>query len=74
MEMSRFDFPVTDSFLKLYLAIEDSFKKNLGLFIFIFFLVSWIGLVNGTFVYVLSIIPLVLNVYLFKTLLSNSRK
>jgi hypothetical protein len=72
--LSRFDVPMIDSGKKLYLAIVEHVKKNLGPIFFLFFLVAWIGVLNGAFVYVIALIPLLFNLYIFKVLLSSLRR
>jgi hypothetical protein len=72
--ISNYDYPLIGNLAKFYTAFRDNVYKNLGLILFILFVVAFGGLMNSTYVYVLSIIPFILNVYLIKTLLSNVRK
>lgn len=71
---SRYDFPITEDAKKLYLAIIAHFRKSFSIFLFLFFIISLVGLLDGIWVYSITILPFILNMYLFKAILANLRK
>jgi CDP-diglyceride synthetase len=60
--VSRYDFPVVDN------------AKNLGVFVVMMAIVSFIGLQNRTFIYSLALLPIIALVYLSKAVLASMRK
>jgi ribose/xylose/arabinose/galactoside ABC-type transport system permease subunit len=72
--LSNFDLPTIDSFRKGFFSIKENIYKYLGVILTLCFVIAYIGLVNTTFIYVISIIPVFINLYLLKIWLSNIRK
>lgn len=72
--LSNFDLPSVDSLKKGYFSIKENVYKYLGIILVVVFITGFIGLKNTTFVYILSLIPISLNLYLLKVWLSNLRK
>jgi hypothetical protein len=72
--LANFDLPRFTTIKDLYASLRESLYKNLGLFLFIFFLASFGGLMNRTFVYAISAAVMFIEVSLLKALLANLRK
>ncbi len=74
MIVARYDFALVDSVKRFILNIFDHFNKNLGMFLSILFIVGYVSFVTKNFMYVIAVIPVLINVYLIKALLSNLRR
>jgi hypothetical protein len=72
--VSRYDFPVVDNAKRFYLTVSDHIRKNLGVFVVMMAIVSFIGLQNRTFIYSLALLPIIALVYLSKAVLASMRK
>lgn len=72
--LAMYDMPMFDNFRSFYTTIRDNVYRNLGVVLFVFFIAGYAGLVNGTFVYVLSAGIVVLLACIYKGLIANIRR
>jgi len=72
--ISKYDYPITTSFREFYIESMSHFKKNLGLFVSLAFIVAVLGYLNVTFVYAIAYLVLIDSIYLTKAILANIRK
>lgn len=71
---ARFDFPAIKGLSHFTQAVLEHIRLNIGIYLFITFLIACLTFLNATYIYLITIVPLVIDVYLFKTYLSSIRK
>lgn len=74
ISLASYDLPFLDNEKEMYLGAKNNFFRNLGLFLALFFVVALIGLMNRAFLYAVSALVVLVQLYLLKSALSNLRK
>ncbi|BDQ05125.1 MAG: hypothetical protein KatS3mg084_0643 [Candidatus Dojkabacteria bacterium] len=71
--LSKYDFPQIFKLVELYKASQNYFYANLGVFLAFALVISVIGYMNVTFVYVIAFFVVLIMLFTAKALLANIR-